>query len=169
MSSRSSTSRASRRCRPIAWPTGCMPWAASDFALYLQSRMSVIFSVDIHPSAQVGRGIMIDHAHDIVIGETAVVEDNVSMLHGVTLGGTGKEDGDRHPKVRHGVLIGAGRQDSGQYRDRPLLACRRGFGGACSRARQPHGGRRAGQDRRLCRMRGAGPVDGPQVRRRMDG
>ncbi len=79
-----------------------------DFALYLQSRMSVIFSVDIHPSAQVGRGIMIDHAHDIVIGETAVVEDNVSMLHGVTLGGTGKEDGDRHPKVRCGVLIGAG-------------------------------------------------------------
>jgi serine O-acetyltransferase len=79
-----------------------------DFAFYLQSRMSVVFSVDIHPSARVGRGIMIDHAHDIVIGETAVVEDNVSMLHGVTLGGTGKEDGDRHPKVRHGVLIGAG-------------------------------------------------------------
>ena len=79
-----------------------------DFALYLQSRASAVFSVDIHPAARVGRGIMIDHAHSIVIGETAVVEDNVSMLHSVTLGGTGKEDGDRHPKVRHGVLLGAG-------------------------------------------------------------
>jgi serine O-acetyltransferase len=79
-----------------------------DFALYLQSRVSVVASVDIHPAARIGRGIMIDHGHDIVIGETAVVEDNVSMLHGVTLGGTGKEEGDRHPKVRKGVLIGAG-------------------------------------------------------------
>jgi serine O-acetyltransferase len=79
-----------------------------DFAFYLQSRVSVIASVDIHPAARIGRGIMIDHGHDIVIGETAVVEDNVSMLHGVTLGGTGKERGDRHPKVRRGVLIGAG-------------------------------------------------------------
>ena len=79
-----------------------------DFALYLQSRVSVVASVDIHPAAKIGRGIMIDHGHDIVIGETAVVEDNVSMLHGVTLGGTGKEEGDRHPKVRKGVLIGAG-------------------------------------------------------------
>jgi serine O-acetyltransferase len=79
-----------------------------DFAFYLQSRVSVVASVDIHPAAKIGRGIMIDHGHDIVIGETAVVEDNVSMLHGVTLGGTGKEEGDRHPKVRKGVLIGAG-------------------------------------------------------------
>lgn len=79
-----------------------------DFAYYLQSRASVVFSVDIHPAAKVGRGIMIDHAHAIVIGETAVVEDDVSMLHSVTLGGTGKEHGDRHPKVRRGVLIGAG-------------------------------------------------------------
>lgn len=79
-----------------------------DFAYYLQSRSSSIFSVDINPSARIGRGIMIDHAHSIVIGETALVEDNVSMLHSVTLGGTGKEAGDRHPKVRHGVLIGAG-------------------------------------------------------------
>jgi serine O-acetyltransferase len=79
-----------------------------DFAFYLQSRVSVVASVDIHPNAQIGRGIMIDHGHDIVIGETAVVEDNVSMLHGVTLGGTGKQEGDRHPKVRKGVLIGAG-------------------------------------------------------------
>jgi serine O-acetyltransferase len=79
-----------------------------DFAYYLQSRSSGVFSVDIHPNAQIGRGIMIDHAHAIVIGETAVVGNDVSMLHSVTLGGTGKEGGDRHPKVRDGVLIGAG-------------------------------------------------------------
>jgi serine O-acetyltransferase len=71
-------------------------------------RVSEAFGVDIHPAARVGRGIMIDHAHSIVIGETAVVGDNVSMLHSVTLGGTGKEDGDRHPKIADGVLIGAG-------------------------------------------------------------
>jgi serine O-acetyltransferase len=80
----------------------------SDFASYLQSRSSMISSVDINPAARIGKGIMIDHGHDIVIGETAVVEDNVSILQGVTLGGTGKEGGDRHPKIRHGVLIGAG-------------------------------------------------------------
>jgi serine O-acetyltransferase len=79
-----------------------------DFAYYLQSRSSSVFGADIHPGARIGKGIMIDHGHGIVIGETAVVEDNVSMLHSVTLGGTGKEHGDRHPKVRHGVLIGAG-------------------------------------------------------------
>jgi serine O-acetyltransferase len=79
-----------------------------DFALYLQSRSSAIFQVDINPAARIGKGIFIDHATGVVIGETAVVEDNVSMLHGVTLGGTGKVGGDRHPKIRHGVLIGAG-------------------------------------------------------------
>ena len=77
-------------------------------ALHLQSRSSERFGVDIHPGARIGRGIMIDHATGVVIGETAVVEDNVSMLHGVTLGGTGKECGDRHPKVRRGVLLSAG-------------------------------------------------------------
>ena len=77
-------------------------------ALYLQSRMSELFAVDIHPAAKLGRGIFIDHATGIVIGETAVVEDDVSMLHGVTLDGTGKETGDRHPKVRRGVLISVG-------------------------------------------------------------
>ncbi len=70
--------------------------------------MSELFAVDIHPAAELGRGIFIDHATGIVIGETAVVEDDVSMLHGVTLGGTGKETGDRHPKVRRGVLISVG-------------------------------------------------------------
>ncbi len=77
-------------------------------ALYLQSRVSDVTGVDIHPAARLGKGIMIDHATSVVIGETAVVEDEVSMLQGVTLGGTGKEHGDRHPKVRKGVLIGAG-------------------------------------------------------------
>ncbi len=77
-------------------------------ALYLQSRTSEVFGVDIHPAAQIGKGILIDHATSVVVGETAVIEDNVSMLHEVTLGGTGKDTGDRHPKVRHGVLIGAG-------------------------------------------------------------
>ena len=79
-----------------------------DFAYYLQSRLSMISSMDIHPAAVIGKGIMVDHGHDIVIGETAVVEDNVSIMQGVTLGGTGKETGDRHPKIRHGVLVGAG-------------------------------------------------------------
>ncbi len=79
-----------------------------DFASFIQMRVSEAFGVDIHPGARMGKGIMIDHAHSIVIGETAVVGDNVSMLHSVTLGGTGKEDGDRHPKIGNGVLIGAG-------------------------------------------------------------
>lgn len=77
-------------------------------AVHLQNRISEVFGVDIHPAAQIGGGIMIDHGTSVVIGETSVVEDNVSLLHEVTLGGTGKETGDRHPKVRHGVLIGAG-------------------------------------------------------------
>ncbi|BBE70511.1 serine O-acetyltransferase [Oharaeibacter diazotrophicus] len=79
-----------------------------DFAMYLQSRSSEVFQTDINPAARLGRGLFFDHATGIVIGETAVVEDDVSILQGVTLGGTGKETGDRHPKIRHGVLIGAG-------------------------------------------------------------
>lgn len=79
-----------------------------DMAYFVQMRVSEVFGVDIHPNAKLGQGIMIDHAHSIVIGETAVVGDNVSMLHSVTLGGTGKEDGDRHPKIGNGVMIGAG-------------------------------------------------------------
>ena len=79
-----------------------------DLAYFVQMRVSEIFGVDIHPGAVIGKGIMIDHAHSIVIGETAVVGDNVSMLHSVTLGGTGKEEEDRHPKIGDGVLIGAG-------------------------------------------------------------
>ncbi|CAN1506141.1 CysE Serine acetyltransferase [Rhabdaerophilaceae bacterium] len=79
-----------------------------DFALYLQSMSSSVFQTDIHPAAPFGKGIFLDHATGLVVGETAVVGDNVSMLQSVTLGGTGKEEGDRHPKVRNGVLIGAG-------------------------------------------------------------
>ena len=79
-----------------------------DLAYFIQMRTSEIFGIDIHPGAKLGQGIMIDHAHSIVIGETAVVGNNVSMLHSVTLGGTGKEEEDRHPKIADGVLIGAG-------------------------------------------------------------
>lgn len=85
------------------WKQGRKP-----LAYFVQSRVSSLFAVDIHPAARIGRGVFIDHATGIVIGETAVVEDDVSMLHGVTLGGTGKETEDRHPKIRRGVLLGAG-------------------------------------------------------------
>ncbi len=76
-------------------------------ALAIQNRVSEVFAVDIHPAARIGKGILMDHATGIVIGETAVVGDNVSILHDVTLGGTGKEKGDRHPKIGEGVLISA--------------------------------------------------------------
>ena len=79
-----------------------------DFALYLQSRASAVFQCDINPAARVGRGIFLDHATGLVVGETAVIDDDVSILHDVTLGGTGKEHEDRHPKIRRGVMIGAG-------------------------------------------------------------
>jgi serine O-acetyltransferase len=93
------------------WNTG-----HKDLSYLVQMRVSEVFGVDIHPAARIGKGIMIDHAHSIVIGETAVVGDNVSMLHSVTLGGTGKEDGDRHPKIEDGVLIGAGAKVLGNIR-----------------------------------------------------
>lgn len=85
-------------------------------ALYLQSRISEVFAVDIHPGARIGKGIMFDHATSVVIGETAVVEDDFSMLHEVTLGGTGKIGGDRHPKIGRGVMIGAGAKVLGNIR-----------------------------------------------------
>jgi serine O-acetyltransferase len=87
-----------------------------DLAYLVQMRVSEVFGVDIHPAARIGKGLMIDHAHSIVIGETAVVGDNVSMLHSVTLGGTGKEHDDRHPKIGDGVLIGAGAKVLGNIR-----------------------------------------------------
>jgi serine O-acetyltransferase len=84
------------------WKQGRKPMAH-----FIQSRVSELFAVDIHPAAQFGKAIMMDHATGVVIGETAVVGDDVSMMHGVNLGGTGKETGDRHPKVGRGVLLGA--------------------------------------------------------------
>ena len=77
-------------------------------ALYIQSIASEAFAVDIHPAALIGCGLLLDHATSFVVGETAIIEDDVSILHEVTLGGTGKETGDRHPIVRSGVLLGAG-------------------------------------------------------------
>ena len=85
-------------------------------ALFFQNRVSTQFAVDIHPAARIGRGIMLDHATGVVIGETAVVGNNVSILQSVTLGGTGKEEGDRHPKVGDGVLISAGAKILGNIR-----------------------------------------------------
>ncbi|MBB3047784.1 serine O-acetyltransferase [Litorivivens lipolytica] len=85
-------------------------------ALFFQNRISCEFGVDIHPAAKVGKGIMLDHATGVVIGETAVVGNNVSIMQSVTLGGTGKEHGDRHPKISDGVLIGAGAKILGNIR-----------------------------------------------------
>ncbi|XWS19285.1 hypothetical protein CRYUN_Cryun31cG0002700 [Craigia yunnanensis] len=87
-----------------------------NLALLIQSRVSEVFAVDIHPGAKIGRGIVLDHATGIVIGETAVIGDNVTILHNVTLGGTGKVSGDRHPKIDNGVLIGAGTKVLGNIR-----------------------------------------------------
>ena len=93
-----------------AYRIGHLLWrkGRKDLAYFFQARVSEVFGIDIHPNARIGKGLMIDHAHSIVIGETAAVGNNVSMLHSVTLGGTGKEDDDRHPKIGDGVLIGAG-------------------------------------------------------------
>jgi serine O-acetyltransferase len=101
-----------------AYRVGHWLWARGrrDFAYFIQMRVSEVFGVDIHPAARIGKGIMIDHAHSIVVGETATVGDNVSMLHSVTLGGTGKEEEDRHPKIGDGVLIGAGAKVLGNIR-----------------------------------------------------
>ena len=129
-------------------------------AYFVQMRVSEAFGVDIHPAARVGKGIMIDHAHSIVIGETAVVGDNVSMLHSVTLGGTGKEDGDRHPKIDDGVLIGAGAKVLGNIR---VGHCSRIAAGSVVLEDVPlqhHGRRGARAGRRQGRLRPAGTDHG---------
>lgn len=87
-----------------------------DLAFHLQGRMAIVYGVDFHPAARIGSGLMIDHATGVVVGETAVIGDDVSMLHGVTLGGTGKQTGDRHPKVGNGVLLGSGAKILGNVR-----------------------------------------------------
>ena len=135
-----------------------------DFAYYLQSRSSMISSVDIHPNARIGKGIMVDHGHDIVIGETAVIEDNVSIMQGVTLRRTGKESGDRHPKIRHGVLIGAGAKILGNIE---IGHCSRVA--ACSVVLHdvPPNRTVAGVPAKivgLCRLRGTGADYGPHHR-----
>ncbi|MQL84506.1 hypothetical protein Taro_017011 [Colocasia esculenta] len=99
------------RVSHILWTQSRRP-----LALALQSRISDVFAVDIHPAARIGKGVLLDHATGVVIGETAVVGNNVSILHHVTLGGTGKAIGDRHPKIADGVLIGAGATILGNVR-----------------------------------------------------
>ncbi|MCB5197851.1 serine O-acetyltransferase [Loktanella sp. TSTF-M6] len=93
----------SHRLAHFLWRDG-----QADLAYFIQMRASEVFGVDIHPGAKIGKGLMIDHAHSVVVGETAIVGDNVSMLHSVTLGGTGKDEEKRHPTIENGVLIGAG-------------------------------------------------------------
>ncbi len=112
-------------------------WKAGrkDLALYLQSRSSEVFQTDIHPAARFGKGIFLDHATGLVVGATAVIDDEVSMLHGVTLGGTGKETGDRHPKIRRGVLIGAGAKIIGNIE---VGHCARVAAGSVVLASVPH-------------------------------
>ena len=141
-------------------------WTAGrDFALYLQSRSSAVFQCDINPAARIGKGIFLDHATGLVVGATAVIEDDVSILHGVTLGGTGKERGDRHPKIRHGVLIGAGAKILGNIE---IGHCARIAAGSVVLKpvpQQRHGGGCAGQRRRRRRLRRAGPRHGPDALR----
>lgn len=129
-----------------------------DFALYLQSRSSEVFQTDIHPAAKFGQGIFLDHATGLVVGETAVVEDDVSLLQDVTLGGTGKEAGDRHPKIRRGVMIGAGAKvlgniEIGEY-------ARIAAGSVVLRTVPPHGVA-AGVPAKLVRLNGAGGGTSP--------
>jgi serine O-acetyltransferase len=106
-----------------------------DLALYLQSRSSVVFQTDIHPAAPFGKGIFLDHATSLVVGVTAEIEDDVSMLQDVTLGGTGKTHGDRHPKIRRGVLIGAGAKILGNIE---VGHCARVAAGSVVLASVPH-------------------------------
>jgi len=129
-------------------------------AHFLQSRASALFGLDIHPGAVIGKGIFIDHGTGVVIGETAVVEDGVSMLHGVTLGGTGKERGDRHPKVRRGVLLGAGAKVLGNIE---IGACAKIAAGSVVLEPVPAGCTAAGVPARII-----GCVDVPEPALEMD-
>jgi serine O-acetyltransferase len=117
-----------------------------DFALYLQSRASSVFQTDINPAAKIGKGIFLDHATGLVVGETCVIEDDVSILQGVTLGGTGKESGDRHPKIRRGVLIGAGAKILGNIE---VGYCSRVAAGSVVLAPVPHNRTVAGVPARI--------------------
>ena len=136
-----------------------------DFAYYLQSRSSAVFQTDINPAARIGRGIFLDHATGFVCGETAVIEDDVSILHGVTLGGTGKENEDRHPKIRRGVMIGAGAKILGNIEVGHCARIAAGSVVVKAGAAQRHGRRRSGQDRRRGRLRRAVAHHGPDDQR----
>lgn len=129
-------------------------------ALYLQNRASEVFQTDIHPAAQIGQGIFIDHATGVVIGETAVVGDDVSMLHGVTLGGSGKEDGDRHPKIGNGVLISVGAKVLGNIR---VGDCAKIGGGSVVLTDVPAYTTAVGVPAKI-----VGKVSGPEPSRQMD-
>jgi serine O-acetyltransferase len=117
-----------------------------DFALFLQSRSSSVFQTDINPAAKIGKGIFLDHATGLVVGETCVIEDDCSILQGVTLGGTGKETGDRHPKIRWGVLIGAGAKILGNIE---VGHCARVAAGSVVLAPVPHNKTVAGVPARI--------------------
>ena len=132
----------------------------SDFALCLQSLSSQIFQTDIHPAAVIGKGFFLDHATGVVIGATAVIEHDVSMLHAVTLGGTGKSGSDRHPKIRHGVLIGAGAKILGNIEIGHCALVAAGSVVLELGAAEQDGRRRSGARRRRLGMRGAVPFDG---------
>lgn len=131
-----------------------------DFALYLQSQSSRIFSVDIHPGAQFGKGIMLDHANGFVVGETAVIGDNCSFLHAVTLGGSGKESGDRHPKIGDNVLVGAGAKVLGNIK---VGRCSRIAAGSVVLQDVPHNTTVAGVPAKV-----VGPAGCPEPARSMD-
>ena len=131
-----------------------------DFAYYLQSQSSAVFQTDINPAVSIGRGIFLDHATGLVVGETAVIEDDVSILQEVTLGGTGKEAGDRHPEDSPRRIDRRRRQDPRQYRDRTLRADRGRIGRAQAGAAQHDGRRRAGQGHRRGRLSRAVARDG---------
>jgi serine O-acetyltransferase len=131
-----------------------------DFALYLQSQASRIFGIDIHPAARFGVGIMIDHGTGIVVGETSVVGDNVSILQDVTLGGNGKETGDRHPKIGNNVLLAAGAKVLGNIR---VGNCSRVAAGSVVLAEVPDNTTVAGVPAKV-----VGPAGCPEPARTMD-
>jgi serine O-acetyltransferase len=152
-----------------AWRVAHWLWGQGreTLAFHFQSRISELFQLDIHPAARMGKGLFLDHGTGIVIGETAVVGDDVSMLHGVTLGGTGAERGDRHPKIGKGVLLGAGAKVLGNIHGRRLRQGGLGLGGAegpCRPAAPWRGCRRGWSTARPASR--AGPDHGPHPGRR---
>ena len=157
-----STSRASTPSRRIGWRIGCGTRAARDFALYLQSRSSAVFQTDINPAVPIGKGIFLDHATGLVVGDTAVIEDDVSILQDVTLGGTGKEAGDRHPRSATACSSAPAPRSSAISRS-AIARHRRRLGRAASGAAQLDRRRRAGAGRRRGRAVRAVAHHGPDA------